>query len=45
MYLICHVTLYQHLIAESCEFMGESSLKYVSNLISLVSISTMIAKI
>ena len=39
MYLICHVTLHDHLIERACEFIGGNSLCYVTTLISLVTIS------
>ena len=45
MYLICHATSYDHLIEESYEFMGGSSLQYVTTLASLVTISILIVEI
>ena len=41
MYLIYHLTLHDHLIEGSCEFMGG----YVTSLISLVTKSTVIVKL
>ena len=35
MYLICHVTSYDHLIEVSCKFVGGSSLRYVTTLITI----------
>ena len=35
-YLICHLTLHEHLIDESCKFKGGSSLEYVTTLLSLM---------
>ena len=45
MYLICHVTSHDRFIEGSCEFMGESSLSYVTTLIVLVTISNVIMEI
>ena len=38
MYLICHVTSHDHLIEESCNFMGGEFLQYVTTLISIVTV-------
>ena len=45
MYLIYHVTSHDHLIERSCEFMTQSSLWYVTAVISLVTISIVISEI
>ena len=47
MHLICHVTLHDHLIVGvgSCKYMGVSSSKYVTTLVSLVNIDIMTAEI
>ena len=34
MYLICHMTSHDHLIERACEFMGGSSLCYVTTLMT-----------
>ena len=44
-YLISHMTLYEHLIEVSCEFVRGRSWRYVTTLISLVFISPVIVKI
>ena len=45
MYLICHVTSHDHLIERGCEFMGKNSLCYVTTLISLVTVSTLMVEL
>ena len=45
MYLICHVTSQDHLIERSYEIMVDSSLCYVTMLISLVTISIVMVEI
>ena len=40
MYLICHVTLHEHIIQTANEFTGGSSLCYITTLISLEIINT-----
>ena len=45
MYLICHVTLQDHLIQGSCKFIGGSSLQYITMLASLMTIDIVIAEI
>ena len=45
MYLICHVTSQDHLIEGSFEFMGGSSLWYVTTLKNLVAIGIVIVAI
>ena len=42
MYLNCHVTSHEYRIQESCEFMDWSSLRYVTTLVILVTISIVI---
>ena len=44
MYLTCHITPHDDLIEGSCEFMGGSSLRYVTFLIGLVTISIVIVE-
>ena len=44
-YLICHVTLHDHLIEKVCKFMGGTPLCYVTRLIRLVTISIVMAEI
>ena len=46
MYLICHVTLHDHLIKGWCKYIGGSTSQYVTTLVSLVNIGimTLIAK-
>ena len=43
-YSICHVTKQDHLIDVPCKFMGGSSSRYVSTLISLVTKGILIVK-
>ena len=45
MYIIAHAILHEHLLEGSCEFMVGSSLRCVTTLISLVTISTMTLEI
>ena len=45
MYLTCHITPHDNHIEGSCEFMGGSSLRYVTFLIGLVTISIVIVEI
>ena len=45
MYLTCHITPHDDHIEGSCEFMGGSSLRYVTFLIGLVTISIVIVEI
>ena len=45
MYLICHVTSHEHLIEGSCEFMGGSSLQYITILINLAAINIVILEV
>ena len=45
MFSNCHVTSHDHLIEGSCEFMGGSSLQYITTLISLVTISIVIVEV
>ena len=45
MYLICHVTLNDHLIVGSGKYMGGSFSQYVSTLVSLVNIGIVIVEI
>ena len=45
MYLISHLTLHDHLIERGYEFMGKNSLCYVTTLISLVTISTVMVEL
>ena len=45
MYLICHMPSHDHLIEGLWKFLGGSSLRYVTTLISLAIISTVILEI
>ena len=45
MYLICHVTLHDHLIVGSGTYMGGSFSQCVSTLVSLVNIGIVIVEI
>ena len=45
MYLICHMTLHNHLIERACEFMGRNSLCYVTKLINLVTMRFLMVEI
>ena len=41
MFLLCHVTSQDHVIKESCEFIGRSSSWYVTTLTSLVTMGNL----
>ena len=45
MVLVCHMTSQDHVIKESCDFMGESPLRSVTNLSILVAISTVVVEV
>ena len=45
MHLICLVTLQDHLVEESCTFMGWGSLRYVTTLIRFMVITIVIMEI
>ena len=42
MYLICHVTSHENLVEGSCKCLGDSSLRYFTTLIGLVTIGIVI---
>ena len=44
MYLVCHMTSHGNLVKGSCEVMGGGFLWYVSILISVVTINTVIVE-
>ena len=45
MILICHVISQDHVTLGSCDFMGRSPLRNVTNLYNLVAITTMVVEI
>ena len=44
MHLICHVKLQDHMIKQSCDFMGAKSSLYVTTLPSLVAIGIVVVE-
>ena len=45
MYVICHMTSQDHLIEKACEFTGGNSLRYITRLITLLTISIRMVEI